>query len=227
MITIIHGDDIVSSRNLFLEQKNTVKNPISFDLSNLTLENLVKSIEGGSLFGSENEIFIESLFSNKKSTESAEIIDYLNKNSKSCEIFIWEDTEIKNISQSFKTATIKLFKIPQSLFVFLDSIKPDNQKSVVLFHLALKNLSEDAAFYMLIRQFRLMLALLENSKSNIDEAKRLAPWQSSKLIRQAMLFGKEKLLQNYQKLYETDLGYKSGGLSQNLSANIDFFLLDL
>lgn len=227
MITVIHGDDIVSSRNYYLEQKNKAKNPISFDEQNLSIENLVKSIEGGSLFGEENEIFIEEFLSQNKSKIVDEVKDYLNNNSKTSEIYFWEPSEIKRLPNLFKNSVQKLFKLPQSLFLFLDSIKPDDTRSIVLFHQVLQSLSEDAIFYMLVRQFRLMLALFEPAKTNIEEEKRLAPWQSSKLKRQALIFGKEKLLNGYKKLYELDLNYKSGGLSQTLSQNIDFFLLDL
>jgi len=226
MITVIHGDDVISSRNYFLEEKNKAKNPIVFDESNLSLENLVKSLEGGSLFGSENEIFIDTLFSGK-TKPAEEIIDYLENNSKNCDIYIWENQEIKRLSTTLKNSVSKLFKLPQNLFTFLDSLKPGTERNVVLYHEALQGISEEVLFYMIVRQFRLMLALLEKSKENIDEIKRLAPWQTGKLIRQAAIFGKEKLLKNYEQLVTLDLGYKSGGLAQTLSQNIDIFLLDL
>ena len=37
-------------------------------------------------------------------------------------------------------------------------------------------------------------------------------------MRQALIFGKEKLLKDYEQLLKLDLGYKSGGLGTNTFA---------
>ena len=81
---------------------------------------------------------------------------------------------------------------------------------------------------MLQRQFRLLLAVSEeNSKDSIDEITRLAPWQKSKLEKQARLFQVDKLLSIYKKLYQIDLAQKTGNLPFSLTASIDFLLADL
>ncbi len=226
MITLIHGDDIVSSRNFLNDEKSSLKNPVMFSGQTINLENLIRSLEGGSLFEKENEIIIENLLSSKKAVSDFDkIIEYLNKNSVTSKIYIWENQEIKG-QVPFKNSLQKVFKIPQNIFLFLDSIKHNNPITVKLFHQAIETSSEDAIFYMIVRQFRLMLALLEEGKE-IDEVKRLQPWQRNKIRSQSLSIGKENLQKAYKKLYEIDLGYKSGGLSQPLLQSVDFFLLDL
>ena len=82
-------------------------------------------------------------------------------------------------------------------------------------------------FYMIVRQLRLMIAVLEEGKNEIDEIKRLAPWQLSKLRSQGGHFGKNKLLDLYKKLYLIDYQTKYGLTPLSLSTNIDIFLSDL
>lgn len=238
MITIIHGDDIVSSRNFFVGQKQKIKNPLEFAGENITLTDLVQVFEGGELFTEQKAVFLEDFLTKRKTgRDKDQILAYLTKY-QSHEIFLWEGKEISTKSLSaFKKAEIRHFKLPQSLFLFLDALKPSSGTLIVpLFHKTLKNMEVELVFYMLIRQFRLLLALSpghpdppaggEGSR-NIDEVKRLAPWQKSKLQRQASLFTEENLKKHFTKLYEIDLAQKTGSLSLTLTQAIDFFLLDL
>ncbi len=232
MITIIHGDDIAASRIYFLDKKKDRDIQI-LDGEKITLSDLVESIEGSELFFLKDKaLFIEDFVSKRKpSKEVEEIIVYLKKSSSKIDAYLWEGKELskKQISQFGTAITIKTFKIPQTTFVFLDSIRPGNGKKLVqLFHQTLQTSDEEFIFYMFVRQFRLLLALSDqNSADEIDEVKRLAPWQESKLSSQAKNFSKEKLVEIYQKIYKIDLAQKTGALSMPLSPTIDFLLLDI
>ena len=82
---------------------------------------------------------------------------------------------------------------------------------------------------MLIRQIRLLIALSENGNTRdvIDEVKRLAPWQKSKLAKQAGYFSTQELLKIHEALYKMDLASKTSSFPLSLTETIDFFLLDL
>lgn len=232
MITIIHGDDIVSSRKFLITLRQEKKDSQSFNGESLKLTDLVQLIEGNMLFTDTKTIFIEEFFPKKKSgKEFEEIVNYINKNSSLIDLYLWEGKALtkKQTSQVYKPLE-KLFKLPQVIFLFLDSLKPDDGKKLMtLFHQALKNTDVEFVFYMLIRQFRLLLALASDLRGReaVDEANRLAPWQKQKLQKQAHLFSLEKLIKTYKKLYEIDLGQKTGNLHLSLVQSIDFFLLDL
>jgi DNA polymerase III delta subunit len=79
---------------------------------------------------------------------------------------------------------------------------------------------------MIVRQFRILLNLITN-ETPIDEVKRMAPWQLSKLKRQAEFFGLEKLKSIYKSLLDIDLNSKTGKSPANLKKSIDFFLSGL
>jgi hypothetical protein len=230
MITIIHGDDIVSSRNYYISQRQKSQNPVILAGDNLALSDLMQSLEGGSLFNEEKDIFIENFFSSKKTNPSfKEIIAYVDKQDRGANMFFWENSELSKTELAvFKKTAAKLFKIPKNLFGFLDNIRPGNIDSVKQFHELLSQTAEELIFFMIIRQFRLLLAVSDlEVKNPIDELKRLAPWQMGKFKAQAKLFGIDKLIATYQKLSEIDLNSKSGKLATTLTQAIDFLLVDL
>ncbi len=229
MITIIHGDDTAKSRKFFFDEKERHNDAVLLDGEKITLTDLTQIFEGGGLFSEMKTVFIEQFFNRKKKKEEFALFVAYLQNQSSNAIFFWEGKELdRGALASFKTATPRVFKLPQTLFLFLDSIRPGNGKQLIaLFHQTIAVTEAEMVFFMLIRQIRLLLALSEPSEEQIDELKRLAPWQKSKLEKQAGLFGKEKLQLFYAKLFAIEVGQKTGGLASPLSAAIDFLLLEI
>lgn len=228
MITLIHGDDTASSREYLNTLKQKSVDPLSFDGERLIISDLMQNIEGTGLFFNEKDLFIEDLLSKRKtSKELTEMIEYINNHSNDCNVVLWEGKELtKTQTGQFKKAQVKLFKFPQLVFQFLNSITPGNGKHLVkLFHQLLKTNEPEFVLFMIQRQLRLLLSVTEPGIDTIDEVKRLQPWQLSKLQKQARMFTKERLINAYQKLYEIDLGSKTGGLNQSLVSAVDLFLL--
>lgn len=229
MITIAHGNDTTASRNFYIENRQKITNPEVFEGDKLNFDILFQALEGNSLFETEKHIFIENFFASNKSNslEFKKIVDYLNSK-KTVNLFFWEGKELtKAQSLSLKNSTVRAFSYPQLLFIFLDELKPNNPKLVSLFNSLQKTMETELIFYMMIRQFRIMLSFIELSDEKIDEARRIAPWQASKLKTQAKYFDKERLKAIYKKLYKIDYQTKFGLNSLNLTKTIDIFLLDL
>lgn len=234
MITIIHGTDTASSRKYFLTEKEKNFDALLLDGEKILLTDLVQIFEGGGLFEDNKTIFIENIFnkrrSRKKGTEKTKtefeiLADYLQTQS-THNIFLWEGKELEKSSlNSFKTAIPRVFKLPQTLFIFLDNLKPGNKQLIPLFHQTIAATEVEMIFFMLVRQFRLFLAL-NNSNDPIDEVKRLAPWQKSKLSQQAAMFSEESLKKIYKRLFTLEVGQKTGTLASTLTVNIDFLLLE-
>ncbi len=225
MITLIHGNDTLSSRKFFLDQRDAES--LTFDVENINLVEFEQSLSGSGLFGSSKKIFIENLFT-RKSTKNTDSIGKLLTAYKDAEVFFWADKEVgvKALS-SFPKIENKSFKIPQNIWNFLDNLRPNSSSNVTSFHRTLKESETEIIFAMIIRQFRLMLGLIQNSNENIDEVKRIAPWQKTKILRQASLFGEEKLKTIYKKLYKIDKSTKTGKTNLTLTQNIDILLLEI
>lgn len=235
MITIIHGEDTTNSRDYYYSLKKDIASPTVLEEGNINLNNLVQLIEGNTLFGGDEKksVFIEKFFTQKKqSLDYDEIVEFIQKNEKKAEFIFWEPKEVgKKVTGLFKQPTVKVFSYPKQMFAFLDSITPNSSTSVSLFHQALKHSEPELLFFLMIRQFRLLIALsekkIEQSSDDIDEVKRLAPWQKSKLTKQASLFQKQRLLEVYKRLFDIDLAQKTGASPLLLTQAIDIFLLDL
>ena len=249
MLTIIHGEDIKNSRDFYLEEKRKNKNPITLDGTTLMLTDLLQALSGLDLFANNQTIFIDELFSKRKPSKELDAIAEIVKKTESS-VYLWESKDLtpKQLS-NFKQATVKQFKLPAVIFTFVDSLALGNgRKLTQLYHELLQ--TEDATFalVMLQRQIRLLLAihpqsivipdligdpekdsrLRENdANSTISEVKRLAPWQKGKLQKQAKLFTTEQLIDLHTKLYELELGQKTGKLSLPLEQSFDFFLASI
>jgi len=230
MLTIIHGDDVSASRKFFLSEKDKIENAVVLRSSEVTLTNLAQVLEGGGLFEEIKTVFVEDFLSDrKKSAERDAIILYIAKKSKDNNIVMWEGKQILPSSFSkLKGSAIKTFKLSSSLFTFLDNIKPKNGKALVdLHHKCLKTIESEMIFFMIVRQFRIMLALIDFDKESISETNRLAPWQRGKIEKQARLFDREKLVRIYRKLFKIEVAQKTGGLNIDLINTIDFLLIEL
>lgn len=229
MITILHGNDTAKSRLYYVEDKLKSQNPIVIFGKSINYDFLFQTLEGSQLFSNTQSIYIENFFSEIKpnTNEFKKIVEYIN-GKKETEILLWEEKELsKSQLAAFKNSKPILFNYPQLLFMFLDGIFPKNNKSIEILRELKQNMETDLIFFLIIRQFRFLLALLEQSNEQIDELKRLAPWQVSKFKRQLNFFKKEKLIDAYKKLYELDYKSKFGLLPYSLDRAIDIFLLDL
>ena len=231
MITIIHGENIAYSRKFYIDEREKSKNPIIFLSNNLNLTNLAQELEGNSLFDTANkEIFIEDFFSKKQSKEFNNIVSFLQKHSKNVNISIWESKELsKKQLNSFKGHQIKLFTLSKSLFLFLNELRPRNsKKQIYLFHKTLESTGEELVFYMIIRQFRLLFAIFEESdKDQVDEIKNMQPWQKARLQKQASFFTETHLKNIYNKIYNIEISQKTGTSILSLPQVIDFLLLSI
>jgi len=247
MLTIIHGSDTAQSRKHFLNEKQKYPEAILLDADQVNLTDLTQLFEGGGLFGETKHIFIEQyLTKKKKNSDYKAILAYFEKNAAENTIVLWENKELERSTvNSLKNPLVKVFKLPQTLFQLLDAIQPENNKLLIkLFHETIANTETEMVFFMLVRQFRMLLALSKNPLNpdanqhrglnsfeprdinQIDEIKRLAPWQKSKLEKQANAFEISHLLKLYDKLFAIEVGQKTGTLTSSLACAIDFFLLD-
>ncbi len=229
MLTIIHGSDTAQSRKSFLSEKIKYADAILLDADQINLTDLTQLFEGGGLFGETKYVFIEQyLTKKKKNGDYKAILSYIEKNSTENTIVFWENKELERSTlNELKHANVRIFKLPQTLFQLLDALQPGNSKLLIkLFHETVTTTETEMVFFMLVRQFRILLALSNNTESEkIDEVKRIQPWQQGKLEKQAKSFPLPHLLQLYEQLFNIETAQKTGTLTQPLINTIDFFLL--
>ena len=228
MKLIIHGNDITSSRNFFFEEKTKIKSFISLNGDALTFDILFQALENQSFFEEKKSILIENYFGKNKTgtIEFKQIAQYLEKE-KNADVIFWENSEIsKSALPYYKSFLIKMFSFPQSIFLLLDNIKPNNSRETIsIFNQLKKNIEPEIILFMIVRQLRILLSISMDQK--IEETKRLAPWQIAKFKKQLTYFSPESLRALYGKLYKLDLSQKTGTNAIEISKGIDFFLSTL
>jgi len=228
MITVVHGDDLSASRNFLQSARSNEKNCLFFQGSSMTVTDLTQALSNNGLFEESKTIIIENLVSQKKvKNELKSLADILTNNSESHQIYLWEGKVLTAAQiKLFGSINEKLFKLPQSLFQFLESLYPNNLRSILHnYELLLKSAERELIFFMIVRQFRLLLSSFSAESVSIDEMKRVAPWQKNKLKIQSRKFSEKKLLELYKLLGQIDNDSKIG--ARDLSSSIDFFLLKI
>lgn len=229
MITLLHGENTLASRQE-LEKMKKVKNQevIVFEGTKVNLEELIPALFAKSLFGQEKLVILENFFSKRKGLPKNQFFLYLNALPPSVNLIFWEEREISpKVFLSFPQAQRKLFRLYPVLFKFLESLRPGNgEVMITLLRQALSVEEPEMVFYMLVRQFRLLLGLLGNLEK-IEEVGRLTVWQKEKLLRQGRYFSQERLLKVYRDLLEIDLRQKLGRTPFSRQKNLELFLATL
>lgn len=231
MITILHGDDIVKSRKALEIIKTQHRNAeiIFLDSKKLDLTSVKQALESASMFAKDRLVIIENFLSSKKSKSQEEIIEYLAKKPPETELIFWESVSLaRQPLARLKGARVLEFKPEAVLFKFLESLRPGNTKEILALLLrSFKAEEPEIVFYMLVRQFRLLLFVKDEITSGVEEVDRLADWQKERLTRQAKNFNLEQLVDIYRQLLEIDFQQKTGQAAFDLPKTLELFVANL
>lgn len=232
MITILHGDDVLRSRDAlaqFIEQLHG-KEIIRLDGKSLDPTILVQSFESHSLFKNERVVVIENLLSSQRSPKQrTELVAYLKRGAFDADVLLWEGKPAGKYIISLKkqkNVRVREFKMPSTIFKLLDSLSPGNTPAgLALLRETLANSVPEIVFTMFVRQFRLLLAL--STHADIEETKRLAPWQAVRIARQASYFTANQLKACYRELMLIDFRVKTGKTPLALTKHLEQFMIKL
>lgn len=228
MIILIHGDDLVSSREKLLQEKQARDDNeiISLDGQDITLEDLITTLQTPSLLQIKKTLIVEDLLKKKPDKIKDKIISYLVKASEFNPIILWEGKEIGKglIKKYFSKAKVYTFLIPRLLFKFLDGLAPSSRSNLLLFQQVLEKTDVELVFAMMIRQLRYLIIAKDLGSNGLDD---LASWQANKFIRQSKYFSLEKLISEYRKLLAIDYNIKTGKTPYSLTQFLDIYLVNL
>jgi hypothetical protein len=230
MLSLIHGDNIVKSRDRLhayrtrAKDKN-IKDIIDTDGKKLDLNCLMQQVETQSFFSSPKLLIIENLFKHPSKRTQKELFTYLNTNPVpgSTHIVFWEPKTLtaSQIKKLPRTTKIEMYTTSAVVFTFLDSLRPGAAK--IFFPLFAQSCQKDSAefvFFMLIRQVRQLFL-------SADSTSKLPPWQKSKLIKQFKYFGQEKLILFHDTLTDLDWRQKSGRLVGSFQSELEKILITM
>jgi DNA polymerase III delta subunit len=225
---LLHGENLVASRQDLHERvtvaKQAGKEVVRLDGAKIEVEDLIQALDSGTLFGGERLVVVENLLSRPKSGAQERLVGVLEGYAGENDLILWEPKEVgqRLVKHVPAQSQVKLFKIPALLFKFLDQIGPYRKKeALAIFADLIKQSSPELVFYMLARQFHLLIQAADGQK--------LAgpPWLTGKLKRQAEAFQKSSLLTNYEQLFTIDESIKTGQTVMPLEWHLSLFLLTI
>lgn len=231
MLRIIHGENVVQSRNelakIIDQSRQNNQKVLRFEAKSLTLAELEQALGSTSLFGDNESIILEGLHSLPKSKKKDALISLVSNNSTSSnlDVILWEKRSLTTtMLKKFPHSREMLFKLTNQLFKWLDMISPENKTKMAqlkVFHQALEDNGEQMCFMMLVRQIRLLIQTKDGGRT------KGAPFMISKLKKQAQGFSLEKLLSVYAHLLDLDIGMKTSKNALSLGQSLDLLLINL
>lgn len=224
MIIIIGENTVESSKRLVeicdeYKAKGVAVN--NFDQSELSLSKLRQELSPADLFGNTSFIVIKGLLSGAKSKNKDRLIDFLKKQTPQ-NVLLYETKNIHpSTARQFKGAVIENFKVELNIFKFVEKIIPNNSKSTLVAYndLISKGAEPEYIFAMILRQIRLLVQI--KTSPNLVT---LPPFSQNILRSQAQKFTTENLLDLHQKLYQIEVGIKSGKNPLDLNSLLAHFL---
>lgn len=227
MITILHGDNTVLSRQQLydiLERQRTAGRSIkSFQASELDVPKLMSAVQPSSLFGDEQVVVVERLFRLRSKKQLEQFLSVLCDNCSS-EIVIWEDKNIPAASLKPLQAAqpnVQAFKTSPVVFQLLDLIGNPAQRAKLLqlLHHSYQQDSAEFVFSMIAGRIRQLIAVSEGQTNAIKA------FTLNKLRQQVRHFSLSKLLRLHEQLYQIDLAQKRSATLLTLEQQLDLFVL--
>jgi len=225
-VIILHGDNTLGSRQRLRELKGIfAKNPntqvVGFKGNQLSLTQLIQATQGNSLFGLDQLVIIEKLFTGQASKNKQEIIDSLKKDCLE-NLIIWEDKQIDGRKIAPLKAKVEVFKIRSSLFNFLDAFRPQAQKEKTsLFHQTLNDSPVELIFFLLVKRVAQLIVAKDSQGKDLES---IAPWQKKKILDQSNRFSLLQLLWLYRQLLLIESSQKTGRSKLGLDWQVDLLL---
>lgn len=210
-LTLLHGEHHVQSRNelvaLISQLKQNNYSITHLEAKVLEVPQLETLLGTQSLFGDQQAIVIEELFSLPQSQKRKQLIELIaTAQSDATPLILWEKKKLTPSQlKSFKNATVKEFKISSAVFVWLDQFHTKSLKQrITLLRSAIAQDGPELCLAMLTRQIRLLLT----AKSGGVVAG--PAFVVQKTHKQANNFTEQELVQYHEKLTFFDYHWKTG-----------------
>lgn len=222
---ILHGDNQVESRKklsfLISQAKKKGLEIQRLDGKGLVKSDLLMAARSQSLLSDDRLVVVEDFFAGNK--KAVQVLEEVAK-ADGAEFIFWEKSALSpaTVKKIQEIARAEEFKIPKSIFRFLDSLSPGNTKAMLSLLHGIKESEAEFVLFMLGRQIRFLIWAKEE-----PETLALPDWQKTRLIKQAEKFSPDELLSLHRRLLELDRANKHSQLAENLSASLELLLAGL
>lgn len=226
MITIIHGNNVVETRNQLQQLKTKYQEVIILESKKVALTEILQALETATFEAYTRLVVLENLFSDK--TKHTDIIDYLLKKDFNNDLVVWEEKEHKgkDFVELSKKAKVLNLNISSSIFKFLESLIPGSRNVLSLFNELVEKESAELIFFMMKRQIRALLLSAFAKTDKPSDFVKIQPWQEERLLKQAAFFNRNVLEKLYQNMLKIEYEIKSGLTGIQLDTKLRLFLVE-
>jgi len=229
MLTIIHGENLVKSREKLwqLKQLATDKGQKieTLNAKKIKPAQLEIALTGADLFGQSQLLVIETLHSLAHSKKRTAYFTQINQASEDLDIILWEKKLLsKSNLKKFPRALEFSYKMGKALWQLIDQLSPrpnSKKQQLLTLHRAIDEDSAEFSLSMITKRIRELIAI----KIGADEG--IHPFVKSKLRQQEKNFTLERLLTLHQELYQLDAKLKQSLNLLKLAGQLDLFLINL
>lgn len=229
MLTIIHGENLIKSREKLFQLKQRAQNAhqqlTTILAKNLNWQNLENALYANDLFGQEHCLIIEELHSLAHSKQRSNFIRLIQAASQNLELILWEKKTLSSSHlKNFQQAQVFAYPMGKALWNFLDNLNPlvkTKKQQLLSLKQAIEQDSAEFCFIMLSKRVSELIAL----KMGADIS--LHPFVKNKLIKQHQAFSLKKLLAFHQELYQLDKKIKHSQNLLSLASELDLLLINL
>lgn len=226
----LHGENVAESRErlneLIVEFGKEVKETVRLAGDKIALGEIKQALEAHSLFGGERLVIIEGLLGSTPGNRQGKIMEIILQGGSGFPLILWESREIKGIllSKFKKDFQVEIFKIPATVFKFLDSLSPEKKQQVIFWLHQIDKKEPEIIFYLLCQRIRQLILAKDLGKKGLED---FQGWQQARLLNQAAKFKLSQLLEFYCQLLETDYQQKTGRAPLSLFSTLELLLVNL
>lgn len=229
MLTIIHGENLVKSREKLFQIKQASR-ANGQELNTLlakkiTSKTLESALFAKDLFGQEHCLIIEELHSLPRSKKRTNYLEQIIQASQFLDIILWEKKSLsKNNLKQFANTQIFYFPMSKALWQLLDQFSPlakTKKKQLALLKEAVEQDSAEFCLVMISKRVSDLIAVTVGANLAMH------PFVKSKLNKQKQNFSLKQLLKIHQQLYQLDNKIKHSTNLLNLASELDLLLITL
>jgi hypothetical protein len=223
MLTVYCGDNTIESRNKFLHHKKLLHEQ-GYECLTVApdeIHNIDVYIHGSaSLFSEKRAFFSENVLARKQARDALK--SYIDD--AETQMIIWERSmDDRDIKKYLPKVLMKSSKLPINVWKLLDSLYPGNARNAIaMLREVVEVADENMLHYMIQRRIKDLILI----QAGMHGKRSFAPWQISTLKAQAVRWGngnvsREKLDRMSAKLFDIELGVKTGELSYPIHKALD------
>jgi hypothetical protein len=229
MLTIVHGENLIKSREKLFELKQLAQGSgqqlNTLLAKKINPQKLEESLLAKDLFGQEQCLIIEQLHSLAHSKKRTAYIESIQKASQFLNIVLWEKKSLsKSNLKKFPQAKIFLYPMGKALWQLVDQLSPNPSTKKGLLLLLQQAIEQDSAEFclsMISKRISDLIAI------KVDTQVKMHPFVKNKLEKQKGNITLKQLLNFHQELYKLDHKLKHSHNLLSLASELDLLLITL